>query len=47
MARLAGVTCLMLVLSNLYFHVTAVYAILRQAGVALGKSDLLGAELQR
>lgn len=28
---------------NLYFHVTTTYAILRQAGVALGKRDYMGA----
>ncbi len=28
---------------NLYFHVTTAYAILRQAGVALGKRDFIGA----
>ena len=27
---------------NLYFHVTTAYALLRQAGVALGKADYLG-----
>jgi hypothetical protein len=30
------------VLPNLYFHVTTAYAILRHAGVALGKRDFLG-----
>ncbi len=30
------------VLPNLYFHVTAAYAILRHNGVAIGKSDFLG-----
>ena len=30
-------------LPNLYFHVTAAYAILRHKGVALGKPDYLGA----
>lgn len=29
-------------LPNLYFHVTTAYAILRQAGVALGKRDFMG-----
>jgi hypothetical protein len=29
------------VLPNLYFHVTTAYAILRQAGVKLGKMDYL------
>ena len=32
------------VLPNLYFHSTAAYAILREAGVALGKDDFLGAQ---
>jgi len=31
------------VLPNLYFHVTVVYALLRSAGVALGKQDFEGA----
>jgi uncharacterized protein len=31
------------VLPNFYFHATAVYAILRHAGVDLGKRDFLGA----
>ena len=31
------------VLPNLYFHVTTAYAILRQAGVGLGKRDFMGA----
>lgn len=35
------------VLPNLYFHVSMVYAILRQAGVALGKNDFLGVDAQR
>jgi hypothetical protein len=30
------------VLPNLYFHITAAYAILRNRGVALGKRDYLG-----
>ena len=30
------------VLPNLYFHVTVVYALLRSAGVALGKQDFEG-----
>ena len=30
------------VLPNVYFHITAAYAILRNRGVALGKSDYLG-----
>jgi hypothetical protein len=30
------------VLPNCYFHITAAYAILRNRGVALGKSDYLG-----
>jgi hypothetical protein len=30
-------------LPNLYFHLTAAYALLRQAGVELGKADFLGA----
>ena len=29
-------------LPNFYFHVTMAYALLRQAGVALGKADFLG-----
>ncbi len=29
-------------LPNLYFHITTAYAILRQAGVALGKRDFVG-----
>ena len=29
-------------LPNLYFHLTAAYALLRQAGVELGKADFLG-----
>lgn len=35
------------VLPNLYFHVSMAYAILRQAGVALGKNDFLGVDAQR
>ena len=31
------------VLPNFYFHVTTAYALLRHSGVALGKSDFLGA----
>ena len=31
------------VLPNVYFHLTAAYAILRQCGVELGKRDFLGA----
>jgi hypothetical protein len=31
------------VLPNLYFHLTTAYALLRQAGVDLGKKDYLGA----
>jgi uncharacterized protein len=31
------------VLPNFYFHLSAAYAILRQCGVELGKSDFLGA----
>lgn len=31
------------VLPNLYFHITVVYALLRSAGVALGKQDFEGA----
>ncbi len=31
------------VLSNLFFHVTTAYAILRHNGVELGKTDFLGA----
>jgi hypothetical protein len=31
------------VLPNLYFHITATYAILRHNGVELGKADFLGA----
>jgi hypothetical protein len=27
---------------NFYFHATALYALLRQAGVAVGKGDYLG-----
>lgn len=30
------------VLPNFYFHMTTTYALLRQAGVALGKQDFLG-----
>ena len=30
------------VLPNVYFHITTAYGILRNAGVALGKSDYLG-----
>ena len=30
------------VLPNFYFHTTAAYAILRHAGVPLGKRDYLG-----
>lgn len=30
------------VLPNFYFHMTATYALLRQAGVTLGKQDFLG-----
>ena len=33
------------VLPNLYFHVTTAYAILRQAGVPLGKPDFFGRAL--
>jgi hypothetical protein len=29
-------------LPNFYFHLTTAYALLRQAGVPLGKSDYLG-----
>ena len=29
-------------LPNFYFHLTAVYAILRANGVALGKGDFIG-----
>ena len=29
-------------LPNFYFHVTTVYALLRHAGVALGKRDYMG-----
>jgi hypothetical protein len=29
---------------NVYFHVTTAYALLRQAGVAIGKNDFLGRE---
>lgn len=32
------------VLPNLFFHSTAAYAILREAGVVLGKNDFLGAQ---
>jgi len=32
------------VLPNLYFHVTTAYALLRQAGAAIGKNDFLGRE---
>lgn len=35
------------VLPNLYFHASMVYAILRQAGVRLGKNDFLGVDAQR
>jgi hypothetical protein len=31
------------ILPNLFFHATTAYAILREAGVALGKDDFLGA----
>ena len=31
------------VLPNLYFHATTTYALLRHAGVELGKKDFLGA----
>jgi hypothetical protein len=31
------------VLPNVYFHLTAAYAILRHSGVAIGKEDFLGA----
>jgi len=31
------------VLPNVYFHITTAYAILRQKGVPLGKSDFMGA----
>jgi hypothetical protein len=31
------------VLPNLYFHATTTYALLRHAGVELGKRDYLGA----
>ena len=34
------------VLPNLFFHSTAAYAILREAGVALGKDDYLGVRRQ-
>jgi hypothetical protein len=30
-------------LPNFFFHVTTAYALLRQAGVELGKADYLGA----
>jgi hypothetical protein len=30
------------VLPNVYFHLTAAYAILRHCGVELGKTDFLG-----
>jgi hypothetical protein len=33
---------LQFVLPNLFFHCTTSYAILRQAGVALGKMDFMG-----
>jgi hypothetical protein len=29
-------------LPNFYFHATTTYALLRQAGVELGKADFLG-----
>ena len=32
------------VLPNLFFHATTAYAILREAGAALGKNDFLGAQ---
>ncbi|WNG33828.1 DUF1993 domain-containing protein [Archangium violaceum] len=35
------------VLPNLYFHITVVYALLRSAGVALGKQDFEGAPAYR
>jgi hypothetical protein len=44
MARLAGVDYLNhFILPNVYFHLTAAYAILRHSGVELGKQDYLGA----
>jgi uncharacterized protein len=30
------------VIPNLFFHTTTAYAILRQAGVELGKTDFVG-----
>ena len=42
--RFTGETYLkQFVLPNLYFHATTTYALLRQAGVELGKRDFLGA----
>jgi uncharacterized protein len=35
------------VLPNLYFHVTTTYALLRQAGAALGKTDFHGVGAER
>lgn len=35
------------VLPNLFFHVSIAYAILRQAGVRLGKLDYMGAGIER
>jgi len=41
--RLLGQTYVLeFVLPNLYFHATTTYALLRHAGVALGKRDFLG-----
>lgn len=41
--RFTGVDYLQgFVLPNLYFHLTTAYALLRQAGVELGKKDFLG-----
>ena len=33
-------------LPNFYFHCTTTYAILRQAGVEIGKRDFLGAVIE-
>ena len=40
--RIDGENYLQLITANLFFHVTIVYALLRQAGVELGKNDYLG-----
>jgi len=40
--RIDGENYLQLLTANLFFHITIVYALLRQAGVDLGKDDYLG-----